>query len=99
MASKEIEIETTALDRDTRRLSEELELAKNLIRSMTDDMAQLNSMWDGPANEAFMAQYARDEQYAQKLCGMVQRMVECMEYARKQYDTCEGEVRTLISSI
>ncbi len=66
---------------------------------MTEDMAELDSMWDGPANEVFMAQFGQDVQYAQELCNMVQKLTECMEYAKKQYDICDGEVSALIASI
>lgn len=99
MAYKEIEIETTALTRDIIDLTGELEDAKKSISTMADDMRQLDSMWDGPANEAFMQQFALDEQYAQELCNMVQKLIECMEYAKKQYDLCETEVGSLVRSI
>lgn len=99
MAYKEIEIETIALNRDIMELTSELEDAKKCISTMADDMRQLDGMWDGPANEAFMQQFALDEQYAQELCSMVQKLIECMEYAKKQYDLCENEVSSLVSSI
>lgn len=99
MAYKEIEIETIALDRDIRELTGELDDAKKCISTMADDMRRLDSMWDGPANEAFMRQFALDEQYALELCGIVQKLIECMEYAKKQYDLCETEVGSLVKSI
>ena len=46
-----------------------------------------------------MAQFGQDVQYAQELCNMVQKLTECMEYAKKQYDICDGEVSALIASI
>lgn len=99
MAVKEIEIETNTLDKDIRELTGALESARKFIQTMTEDMAELDSMWDGPANEAFMAQFGQDVQYAQELCNMVQKLAECMEYAKKQYDICDGEVSSLIASI
>lgn len=99
MAVKEIEIETNTLDKDIKELTGELENARKYIQTMTEDMAELDSMWDGPANEAFMAQFGQDVQYAQELCTMVQKLTECMEYAKKQYDTCDAEVSSLIASI
>lgn len=99
MAVKEIEIETNTLEKDIRELTGELESARKFIQTMTEDMAELDSMWDGPANEAFMAQFGQDVQYAQELCNMIQKLAECMEYAKKQYDICDGEVSSLIASI
>lgn len=99
MAAKEIEIETNTLARDIGELTDELETARGFIRTMAEDMTELDSMWDGPANEAFMAQFGMDVQYAEELCNMVQKLSECMDYAKKQYDICEAEVSSLISSI
>lgn len=99
MAVKEIGIETDTLDKDIKELSGELESARKLIQTMAEDMTELDSMWDGLANEAFMAQFGQDVQYAQELCNMVQKLTECMEYAKKQYDICDGEVSSLIASI
>ncbi|MDE7028753.1 MAG: WXG100 family type VII secretion target [Lachnospiraceae bacterium] len=99
MAVKEIEVDTNTLARDIKELSEELEKATKCIQTMTEDMAELDSMWDGPANEAFMVQFGQDTQYAQELCSMVQKLTECMEYARTQYDICDNEVSSLVASI
>lgn len=99
MAVKEIEIETDTLDKDIKELSSELESARKCIQTMTADMAELDSMWDGPANKVFMAQFGQDVQYAQELCDIVQKLAECMEYAKKQYDICDREVSSLIASI
>ncbi len=99
MAVREIEIETNTLDKDIKELLGELGNARKFIQTMTEDMAELDSMWDGPANDVFMAQFGQDVQYAQELCNMVQKLTECMEYAKKQYDICDGEVSALIASI
>lgn len=99
MANKEIEIETNTLAADINELTGELNQARGFIQKMAEDMTALDSMWDGLANEAFMAQFGQDAQYAEELCNMVQKLTECMEYAKKQYDICETEVSSLISSI
>ena len=66
---------------------------------MITDMTELDAMWDGPANQVFMMQFNNDTQYAEEICNMVKKLIECMEYAKKQYDYCESEVSSLISSI
>lgn len=99
MANKEIEIETNTLASDISELTSELEVAKSYIQTMITDMGELDAMWDGPANQAFMQQFHNDAQYAEEICNMVQKLIECMEYAKKQYDYCESEVSSLISSI
>lgn len=99
MASKEIEVNTDMLASDTNQLTQQLQTARQFIKTMSEDMVQLDSMWDGPANEAFMAQFNNDAQYAEELCKMVEKLIECMENAKKQYDTCEAEVSSLIASI
>ena len=99
MANKEIEIETNTLSNDISELTNMVQVARKNIDSMVTDMQQLDAMWDGPANQVLMAQFANDAQYAEEICKMVEKLIECMEYARKQYDTCESEVGSLVSSI
>lgn len=99
MANKEIEIETNTLAQDISDLESELEQARKFILDMAEDMEELDNMWDGPANEAFMTQFGQDVQYAGDLCNMVEKLKECMEYAKQQYEICEAEVSSLISSI
>lgn len=99
MANKEIEIETNTLASDINELTSELEVAKKYIQTMASDMTELDAMWDGPANEVFMMQFDHDVQYAEEICGMLKNLIGCMEFAKKQYDSCESEVRSLIASI
>lgn len=99
MANREIEIETNTLASDIGELTSELEVAKSCIQTMITDMTELDAMWDGPANQVFMMQFNNDTQYAEEICNMVKKLIECMEYAKKQYDYCESEVSSLISSI
>ena len=99
MAIKEIEIETNTLATDIGELTNELEVARKYIQTMATDMTELDTMWDGPANQVFMMQFQNDVQYAEEICGMLQKLIECMEYAKKQYDSCESEVSSLIASI
>lgn len=99
MANREIAIETNTLASDINELTGELEVVRKHIETMTADMTELDAMWEGPANQVFMIQFQNDVQYAEEICGMLQKLTECMEYARKQYDSCESEVCSLIASI
>lgn len=99
MANREIEIETNTLGSDIGELESELAEARGYIETMKSDMTQLDAMWEGPANEVFMMQFRNDAAYAEELCKMVENLTECMKYARKQYDACEAEVGSLVSSI
>ena len=56
-------------------------------------------MWDGPANEAFQAQFNADHARMEELHSELRRLISCMEYARAQYDQCEDEVYQAIASI
>lgn len=99
MANRGIAIETNMLASDIYELTGELEAVRKHIQTMTADMTELDAMWEGPANQVFMKQFRNDVQYAEEICGMLQKLIECMEYARKQYDLCESEVASLIAAI
>lgn len=98
-STREIEVETNILQSDINELEEEIQAVRTLLETITSDMTQLDAMWDGPANEAFMMQYRADAEYTEEICKVLGKLKECMEYAKKQYDSCEAEISSMISSI
>lgn len=99
MRFQEITVDTATLESDICELREALESARNQLGMMFDDVAELDAMWDGPANDEFKRQFGIDHDNAQKMCDAVGALIESMEFARDRYDRCEGEVRDIIAGI
>jgi len=96
---KHIEIHTSALSSDINELTGQLQQVRNNMRTMYDSIAELNTMWEGPANDAFKAQFQIDYEMMQEVCGSVEQLISCMDYARINYDACESEVSAAVSAI
>jgi len=99
MASQEIAINTSTLDGDIDKLSTVLEKIKSQLEMTFAEVQALDGMWDGPANETFVTQFTKDYNDSLELCKVIQSLIDCMDYAKKQYDSCENEVNNIVSSI
>lgn len=99
MAIDHIEIETSSLSSDIKSMTEKTNNVENQINEMFDSMAELDTMWDGSANEAFRNQFQIDYQTMKELIKEVRYLISCMEYAKKRYEECEDDTYALISSI
>lgn len=96
---QEITINTSTLARDIELLQQQLNIVKNDLNKMYNAVRGLDSMWDGPANQAFNTQFNHDRIDMTELCNTVQKIINCMEYAKKEYDSCEAYVSSIIASI
>jgi uncharacterized protein YukE len=59
----------------------------------------LNAMWSGTAHDVFVGEIAVDKETFTALNREIQNLIDCMEYAKSQYDSCESEVDSLIAAI
>ena len=96
---QEISINTSTLSGDIDKLQQQLNIIRNDLSKMYQAVHTLDTMWDGPANAAFNMQFNKDKNDMTELCNTVQRIIDCMEYAKKEYNSCEGEVSGIIDSI
>ena len=94
-----IEVNITALEQDTRELRETLKLVRDDMGAMFDTVQELDTMWDGPANEAFNRQFESDRQTLLALCKAVEDILGSMENAQGEYRKCEAGVREEIEKI
>lgn len=99
MAITYIEIDTGQLNRDIEELEENITNANQSLTAMVQEMDELNSMWQGQANDAFRAQFANDNTMMQELLKEMQKLEECMRYASGEYVKCESEVKNMVDSI
>lgn len=89
---------TYTLASDIESLQTELNMIKNDMDKMYDSVRLLDSMWDGPANAAFNEQFNNDQVEMMSFCETIQKVIDSVEYARKEYDNCEMQIGSKISS-
>lgn len=99
MANQEISINTDSLSTDIEELNRTLAMAGKELDVMFEQIRELDAMWEGPANEMFNRQFANDYENAKGMCVTVQSLIECMQYAREQYNSCENQVNSIVSAI
>lgn len=99
MNIQEIAVNTDDLQRDINEMRNSLNQVKRRTDSMFQEINSLNGMWEGPAHEAFSRQFSADYQVMQELQKEVSRLIECMQYADKEYLSCESAINTIINSI
>lgn len=99
MANREIAINTSTLEIDIGELRAALGNARGQLKEMFNQVTELDTMWDGPANETFKQQFNNDYENAKDLCNIVESLIASMENAREQYDACENVVNGIVSAI
>lgn len=97
--SQEIAVNTGTLASDIELLQSQLDFVKKDTNQMYEAMQALDAMWDGPANEAFRTQFSKDREDMETLCQTVQDIIDCMTYAKGEYNTCENEVGNIVAAI
>ena len=56
-------------------------------------------MWKGQANEGFNKAFEDDITKLEKICEMLEEITKYETTAKKEYDTCEKQVASLVDSI
>lgn len=94
-----IEVDIKALDQDVQDLKETLEKVKGNMEGMFNTIKELDTMWEGPAHDAFIMQFEADRQFFNALCDTVDGIIDSMENAKNNYRKCEASVREEIDKI
>lgn len=94
-----IEIDTGVLQGDIGTMNSNVRELRQRISELEGEEAELSSMWIGAANAAFRKQFAVDMEFMKEVAETVDKLIACMEFAKKEYDKCENEVGDLIASI
>ena len=98
-AISKIEIETRRLQSDIDDLKAHLQ---NLTRKNDEMMAgidALSSMWEGVAHDVFTAQFRTDYETMKSMERVIEELIQKLEYAKDNYNTCESSVGSIIDSI
>lgn len=76
-----------------------MEQVRTEISHLKEKMANLSTMWEGPAHDTFMAQFNTDYEFIQDFVNEIGTYIETMEYAQREYEKCENAVQDAIASI
>jgi uncharacterized protein YukE len=95
----EIAVDTDILNSDIGELQMLLDSAKLQLDEMFNQIVELNTMWEGAAKEQLINQFELDYSNAKNIIETIESLIECMKYARNQYNSCENEIENLVNSI
>lgn len=94
-----IEIETRNLASDRKIIEEELKGIKVDLKSLMEQMKELNATWEGPTNRAYQNQVTSDIENLNNLCEGLSQFLNCMIYAEKKYVRCEKNATIYVDRI
>lgn len=94
-----IEVNIRTLEQDVKEMENTLKLVRNDMNDMFNSVKELDTMWDGPANQAFNQQFQTDKQVFEELCAAVDEIIDSMKNAKESYSKCEAEVSEEINRI
>ena len=94
-----IEVDTARMDSDIKRLRGTLARTRTHIEALRAGMADLNGMWEGPANLAMRRRFQADHERMLALCASLEELIQILESIRQAYDTCEDNVRSAVDAL
>lgn len=94
-----LEVESGRLQSAIENMKSHLNGIRRIGSSMMSNVNALNSMWEGEAKTAFMAQFEADYETLNSMAEAIEKLIKNLEYAREQYDACEGSVASIIQGI
>lgn len=99
MPLEEIAVDTAILRNDMTAYENALHLVNTKTDKIFEEMQMLDSMWEGTANQIFMAQFRADYYRIKEVCKVLANLLEDIESARREYDQCEASVAGVIKEI
>lgn len=99
MSVGKFEVDTDFLKQNTNSLAENVQTLKKIRANLENKLAELSNMWEGPAKDAFHAQFAADCEAFRDLCEQLQVAIDCLGNAAQEYENCDRKVRGVIDAI
>ena len=94
-----IEISTQQLSGDISKMENHVGQLEAIKRQVFSCLEGLNSMWIGPTHDSFEAQVRVDHEVLEGLLQSLHNLIECMQYAKSEYENCQGRVSENITAI
>lgn len=94
-----MKVSTQRLEEDKAAIQNELKGISQSVEELSQEMQLLGQTWEGPAWDAFQNQAASDIENMQAIYEKLSAYISHMEYAAREYRTCENQVGNLIDRI
>lgn len=94
-----MKVSTQRLEEDKAAIQNELKGISQSVEELSQEMQLLGQIWEGPAWAAFQNQAASDIENMQAIYEKLSAYISHMEYAAREYRTCENQVGNLIDRI
>ena len=95
----EITVDTGYLNTEITEMRDALAKVRNGMNNVYNQVAELDTMWTGPANDEFNRQFNKDKSMLEELCNIIDQIISSMDNSRHEYDICEGDVRQIIAEL
>lgn len=94
-----IQIDTTRLGGTGDTIQTAVEQMQGCVQRLYAEMEELDAMWQGPAHNAYAAQFRQDQQAMEQICQALQGYAENLHQAKNEYEDCNHDVRGIIDAI
>lgn len=99
MAVDYLQIDTDKMKSDLTETYNLLKEASKSIDDMYSLVGNLNEMWSGPANAAFVAQFNNDYSETKKYLNSIHRIIDKLSYECDEYNKCEHSVVDIVAAV
>lgn len=93
------EVDMQTLSTDISSMETTVASIRSNMTNMFDEITALETMWEGPAKEAFKQQFLLDQAAFEELCTAIDGMIDSMKEANTTYQNCEEQVGEVIDTI
>lgn len=92
-------VSTAKLNRDVKEVRSELTKTLAYVDEMFSNIQQLNTMWKGPASNAFISKFASEREQIRKYLRDIERYAASLEKDRDNYNRCEERASSIVSGL
>lgn len=97
--SNYINVNTETLRKDSNEITSKVNSLLSELQKVYTEVQQLDTMWEGPANAAFNAQFAADYENFRTVCTFINNFAKDMGSAAVEYERCEAEINSAIKAL
>ncbi len=94
-----IAVNTVRLGNDAEDVEMCIKNINKKISEMKSSVSDLDSMWDGPASDAFKKAFQSDMKAMESVVEGLNDLKKYEDQAKSKYEACENEVAALVSEI
>lgn len=95
----DFKVSTTRLKSDAGSVKGYIDQMDRKLLSLRNGATQLDSMWDGPASEAFKAAINEDLTALETMISNLKKIYNYEQMAKVKYENCETQVSGVVSDM